>query len=268
MQLYLKTHSKTGMKYFGYSKNAEKRNYRGDSALWSRHLKEHGYDFKTELLFESEDEQLLTHMAVGYSIANQIWCNPEYANQQLENARPGNTTKRFWSKEFHESMCGENHAFYGKHHTEESNQKRSEALKGENSPMFGIPKSEETCQKISDANKGGQMGENNHMYGGTHTPEARQKISDANKGKHTGKDNNFYGEEHTPESKQKISDARKGKGKGKNNSNSKPVIIDDVDYDSMTAALIEISIGRVKMKHRLESPDFPNYKYNTRTKNE
>ena len=49
----------------------------------------------------------------------------------------------------------------GKHPSEETRKKMSEALKGEKSYMYGKPKSAETKQKISDARKG----ENNPMFG-------------------------------------------------------------------------------------------------------
>lgn len=62
-------------------------------------------------------------------------------------------------------------------------QNMSKAQTGENNPMYGKHLSEETKQKMSEAKKGKFTGENNPMYGKYHTEESRQKISQAKKGK-------------------------------------------------------------------------------------
>jgi hypothetical protein len=76
---------------------------------------------------------------------------------------------------------GENHPRYGKHHSEETKKKMSDAHKGK------YP-SEETRKKMSDANKG----ENNHNYGKHLSEETKRKLSDAHKGKHVGEKNPNY----------------------------------------------------------------------------
>jgi len=75
---------------------------------------------------------------------------------------------------------GENHPFYGKHHSEEAKHKISKAKKGENNSMYGKHLSVETKKKISKANKG----KKNPMYNKHHSEEAKQKMSEAKKGKH------------------------------------------------------------------------------------
>ena len=59
----------------------------------------------------------------------------------------------------------------GKHHSEDTRKKMSEAIKGKHH-------SEETRKKISDA----LNGENHPMFGKHHTAEARKKIGEAHKG--------------------------------------------------------------------------------------
>lgn len=63
---------------------------------------------------------------------------------------------------------GENNVMFGKHHSEETKQKMSEAHKN---------MSEATKRKISAANKG----ENNPFYGKHHSSETKRKISEASK---------------------------------------------------------------------------------------
>lgn len=93
----------------------------------------------------------------------------------------------------------------------------------ENNPMYGKHLSEETRKKISEANKGKNTGENNPMY-------------DIHR---YGEDNPFYGKCHTQEAKDKISSyaqnrpsavnikistSLKGKFTGDKNNNARKVI--------------------------------------------
>ena len=70
-----------------------------------------------------------------------------------------------------EKFKGENHHFFGKHHTEETKKKISEAQKGENNHMYGKHHTEETKKKMSEA----QKGENGSMYGKTGEKHPRSK---------------------------------------------------------------------------------------------
>ena len=40
--LYIKTHSKTGLKYLGYTQKKDPFSYTGSGTYWKRHLKKHG----------------------------------------------------------------------------------------------------------------------------------------------------------------------------------------------------------------------------------
>jgi group I intron endonuclease len=114
-----------------------------------------------------------------------------------------------WNK----GLSKENHPFYGKHHSDESRKKISEALSGEKHHLYGKHHSNETLQKMSDIKTDkifseehksniskSKSGENNPWFGITRSEETRQKMSKAHKGK-----------THTLESKVKMSDSRKGK---------------------------------------------------------
>ena len=70
----------------------------------------------------------------------------------------------------------------GKHLSDETRRKISEAEKGENAPMYG------------------RTGENAPMYGKHHSEEIRRKISESHKGKH-----------HTDDARKKMSESHKGK---------------------------------------------------------
>ena len=60
---------------------------------------------------------------------------------------------------------GKNHPFFGKHHSEETKRKMSEAQKGESNPMYG------------------RAGNKNPFFGKHHSEESRKKISEAKKGR-------------------------------------------------------------------------------------
>ena len=115
------------------------------------------------------------------------------------------------------NICGirEINPMYGKHHSEKTRKKQSEAKKGklvgENNPMYGKHHSELSKQKMSEAKKGekninygGLVGDKNPMYGKHHSELTKQKMSEAQKGR-------ILSEEH----KQKLSESNKGKNKGK-----------------------------------------------------
>ena len=94
----------------------------------------------------------------------------------------------------------------GKHHTEESRQKMSEARSGENNPFFGKHHSAETSLKISAALKGKHR-----------SAETCKKIAEANKGKHRSAETRqkmsaaLKGRTFSEESRRKMSEAKRGK---------------------------------------------------------
>ena len=82
----------------------------------------------------------------------------------------------------------------GKHRSEETRKKLSEAKKGENNPNFGKTRSEESRRKISES-----------LKGRTFSEETRQKLSEAHKGKTSPR----KGVTLSDESRKKMSDAAK-----------------------------------------------------------
>jgi endogenous inhibitor of DNA gyrase (YacG/DUF329 family) len=112
--------------------------------------------------------------------------------------------RKFCSKKCAKS--GENHPLYGKHRSEETKKKISDAHKGENNPFYGKHHTKETKKKISEANKG----EKNPNYGKHPSDETRKKMSDANKGENSSN----YGNHRSEETKKKISEGNKGEKNG------------------------------------------------------
>ena len=114
-------------------------------------------------------------------VSNLEWCNNKY------NCNYGTRKTRV-----SEALKGENNHNYGKHLSEATKHKMSEALKGR---TF----SDESKRKMSEARKGKPSGRS-WMKGKHHTKESKNKMSEVAK----GRKNSFYGKHHSEESKCKI----------------------------------------------------------------
>jgi hypothetical protein len=83
--LYIKTHKKTGLKYFGYTKQ-DPHIYPGSGTDWKIHLKKHGYQVHTEVLLQTTNKNEIVIWGILYSskwnivsaqddFGNKIWAN-------------------------------------------------------------------------------------------------------------------------------------------------------------------------------------------------
>jgi hypothetical protein len=235
--LLIKTHNKTGLKYL--CKHTTESidgcyKYPGSGKYWKLHLKKHGKDLSTEILFETDNLDKFEEKGLYYSDLYNIVKSDNWANLVPENGRGP-------------MMRGEKHPMFGKfgkdnpnfgrRRSEETKRKMSEVRKGiifseehlknlslshkgQRPWMKGKHCSEETKQKISKA----LMGEKSPWFGREHTLEAKEKMSNARIGmkfsdehkenlsiSHKGKTTWIRGKHHSEETKQKISKANSGK---------------------------------------------------------
>lgn len=189
--LYLKTHNKTGLKYLGKT-TKDPFKYQGSGLYWTRHLKVHGNDVTTEILYESLDLDEIKRIGLEYSQKWSIVESKKFANLIPEYGTGGDTSmcftedvirrmseksksawtskrKKEWSdyktgcvlSELHKKNIS--HSLQGRHVTDETRQKISIANKGK-------VRSEETRRKISESKR--------HI-----SQETRNLISVANKGR-------------------------------------------------------------------------------------
>jgi hypothetical protein len=70
-----------------------------------------------------------------------------------------------------------------------------------------------------------------------------------------------YGTKHNEETKKKLSDSRKGKWKGEHSPKSKRIEIDGISYVCLREACEFLKIKQPTLTYRLNSSNFPTYKY-------
>lgn len=87
--LYIKTHSVTGLKYFGKTTKSDPYSYTGSGEYWLKHLKIHGNHFSTEIVGFFTDREECVKAAVEFSTKNNIVESTEWANFKIENGIDG-----------------------------------------------------------------------------------------------------------------------------------------------------------------------------------
>jgi len=151
--LYIKTHNKTGLKYFGKTiKNPFK--YRGSGLHWTRHLKAHGNDVTTEIVGLFTDEKECITAALEFSEAHNITLSEEWANLKPENGLDGGlstvvavkikkTLLEKYGAGYYRNIASQN----TNRHSEEVKKKISESVK-KNFQKFGCPSLGKVRQKV------------------------------------------------------------------------------------------------------------------------
>lgn len=163
--LYVKQHTVTGLKYFGFTKR-DPYTYHGSGIRWLNHCKKHGFSIQTLKVYEFEDADECRRFAIQFSRDNDIVNSANWANLMEEDGANGGGKSYVRSDETRKRM---------------SDARKGKSLGSDNS-FFGKTHTIESRQKISNAKKGTMTGSSNHFFGKTHSEEARQKVSIANKG--------------------------------------------------------------------------------------
>lgn len=199
------------------------------------------------------------------------------------NLESGGTT----GKRVHEStrqklthICGENHHWYGRRHTEETKAKMRESsphLSGVNNPNYGHKHSEKSIALMSEARKQWWKEHPDYHFDRdyTCTEETRLKMSEASKkrwedpefrAKYVGREvseetrakmrekakerwllpesyEHYIGREVSEETRQKLSDAMKGKLAGDKHPRCRPVYCEELQREFWGARQAEDELG-------------------------
>lgn len=213
--LYVKTHNKTGLKYFGKTIN-DPYNYRGSGKYWLAHLKAHGNDVTTEVIgyYINGDEcvKAATNFSIQNNIVESIDANNKkvWANQILENGVDGGDTGRTNYTPMSDST---------KEKLSQSLRGRTAWNKGSKGLVKGntMPRTEEQKQKLREANLGKKQSQETiekrraKLIGHSVSAETREKLSVANLGKKLSEKTKQKLRDRvvSEETKQKIKEKRK-----------------------------------------------------------
>ena len=96
-KLMVKTHNTTGLKYLCKTEKDNPYNYLGSGTYWKRHLKQHGKNITTQIIFETDDKEKFKQEGLYYSSLWNIVESKEWANFRPESGDGGDTvSKKFW----------------------------------------------------------------------------------------------------------------------------------------------------------------------------
>lgn len=90
-KLMVKTHNTTGLKYLCYTQKENHSDYLGSGKYWKRHLKLHGADITTELIFESDNYEDFVREAIARSKEWSVVEDSLWANLKIEDGVGGDT---------------------------------------------------------------------------------------------------------------------------------------------------------------------------------
>jgi len=182
--LYLKTHNVTGLNYLGYtSKDPFK--YKGSGIRWTNHIKKHGSDVTTVILYVTQYKEEITDWGIYYSDLWNIVKSPNYANLMKEagdNIIISKETKLKMSI----TKTGTKRTPFSDSHKKNLMYNRRESLKNNKGqhPWKGNKlkdiMNESDYKKFTNnlSVKCGKYGEDNGFFGKVHNDKTKKAISD------------------------------------------------------------------------------------------
>lgn len=108
--LYVKTHTITGLKYFGKTVK-DPITYLGSGTHWKRHILKYGPHLITEILNDGNPyltKEEISKDAVAFSIKNNIVESPEWANLMIEDGLIGGSFIDGYTDEEYKKLCERN----------------------------------------------------------------------------------------------------------------------------------------------------------------
>lgn len=93
-KLLIKEHKDTGLKYLCYTQKDNHSKYTGSGVYWLKHIKEHGYNVSTKLIFKSESYDEFKKVAIETSNKFNIVESDEWANLRIEEGDGGDTVSQ------------------------------------------------------------------------------------------------------------------------------------------------------------------------------
>ena len=199
--VYVHINKINGKKYVGQTINGNNPNKRWDNGNGYKHspifwkaIQKYGWDnfehdvIASNLTKEEADnfEKLLIKKLDTMNSDNGYNVEPGGSNNRTMSESTRNKLRelRIGKKNpmYGVRLTKEKNGMYGKHHSDETKKKISNAIRGEKHCNYGKKMSAEQKEKISKSKLGKYTGADNPFYGKRHTEETRRKIGDANLG--------------------------------------------------------------------------------------
>jgi len=171
--LYLKRHNITGLKYLGKT-TKDPYSYNGSGKYWLRHLKKHGTDITTKILYQTQSNEDFRLVGEYFSKKWNIVKSKQFANLMTETGTGGAQTgqaalnisigvKQSYinnpdlRRQRSESMKNYKRTPEHAKNLKLAIQKYQKNHSGVNSPFYNIPRSDEDKQSISTGTKKGMI---------------------------------------------------------------------------------------------------------------
>ena len=152
--LYIKTHKKTGLKYLGQT-HYDPYEYKGSGIDWKKHIKQHGDDIATQVIYSGKNRNEMASLGRYYSnlyrittsvddFGNRIW-----ANRTIENGGGGWNIGYTYSAEERKKFGHTKHK--GSKRTDKQKQEMKDNhadFSGSNNPNYGKKAKETTLTKM------------------------------------------------------------------------------------------------------------------------
>ncbi len=291
-KLMIKQHNKTKLKYLCITKREDHVKYTGSGTYWKAHLRKHGTDINTVVIFESDDYNTFEEECYRQSELLDVVNNEEFANQVPEHGYETGDTKsnvELWWEcadedvkreviEKRSKSTSENHYAHGECR-DEIYKKISDKNKVSNKAFYDSltvdefkkhtdvqrQKWKECYSTLTDEEKQLRSKNiSNHMKNREVSDETCQRIRDA-KLNRTAEEKertaNLVRESFKTSAKRAEYELRMKKERlGAKNPSAKSISIDGKIYGSIKDAVDALELTRSVINNRLKSDKYPTWK--------
>lgn len=131
--LYVKTHTTTGLKYLGKTKEKDPHKYPGSGLRWANHLKVHGKTYTTQILLATESVEELKETGLFFSKLWNVEKSKDWANMRPETGDGGDGRNTVEHRD-------NTYLIGNKHGLNNSGNPNAKGLKGNKGPLKHIGK--------------------------------------------------------------------------------------------------------------------------------